>query len=61
MEMPLIVATVAQKYRLRLGRGCLMAAEAGIVLDPKGRLLMSLESATKSNGVCSYGRGGSVP
>jgi len=47
MEMQLIVATVAQKYRLRLGRGWLVAAEAGIVLRPKGRLLMTLERRGK--------------
>ncbi|MGH8656749.1 MAG: cytochrome P450 [Gammaproteobacteria bacterium] len=58
MEMQLIVATVAQKYRLRLGHGCLVAA--GIVLSPKGRLLMTLESAIKGNGVCPYGQGGSL-
>ncbi len=47
MEMQLIVVTVAQKYRLRLGCGCLVAAEAGIVLRPKGRLLMALERRGK--------------
>lgn len=43
MEMQLIVATVAQKYRLHLAHGCLVAAKAGIVLRPKGRFLMALE------------------
>ncbi|MGH8509924.1 MAG: cytochrome P450 [Gammaproteobacteria bacterium] len=43
MEMQLIVATVAQKYRLHFARGFRVAAEAGIVLRPKGRLLMALE------------------
>ncbi|MGH8657919.1 MAG: cytochrome P450 [Gammaproteobacteria bacterium] len=43
MEMQLIVATVVQNYRLRLGRRCLVAAEASVVLRPKGRLLMALE------------------
>jgi cytochrome P450 len=57
METQLILATVAQRYRLRLAPGEVVAAEPTVTLRPRDGLKMSVQPRQRDLGSCDRGTG----